>query len=424
MNGSEPRAIAAARSIGVGLVGSSERLPDGSITWRRGFDMWGGPVDDAGMFNGRCGEAVFLAALSAVTGDDQFLAPARDALRGVTKAMATGAALARLAGSVGLGLQGVGSMIYALTLAAHFLKDESILLEAMASMDHFDPQLILDDQRLDVSTGCAGMLLSLMPLVDLGSKPATALADCCVDVLIGRRAMDPHSGLRVWKTVADMPQTGYAHGSTGIAHALAEYARRVEHRQAREAVNEARRFEGDHYRPDYGDWTDIKGEPRTKLRSSWCHGAGGIGFERLAELRFSESTSDVVSCRNDLQSALMRVRQPNLPGGLSLCCGMAGRAELLLQASVVLRSREFYADAAVIGRQLLKAVTGCNFKPVIEQRVPHGEGLWQGLAGVGYTLLRLAEPSSLPCVLAFEPPAMYMRRASTIDAVASTGLQR
>jgi lantibiotic modifying enzyme len=88
----------------------------------------------------------------------------------------------------------------------------------------------------------------------------------------------------------------------------------------------------------------------------------------------------------------------------SLCHGALGNVDLLLTAAQVLdrpQDHEALEEAISVIAASIEAngwVTG----------VPLGvetPGLMTGLAGMGYQLLRLAEPGQMPSVLLLEPPS-------------------
>ena len=108
--------------------------------------------------------------------------------------------------------------------------------------------------------------------------------------------------------------------------------------------------------------------------------------------------------RQDLRAALDTTSACSASPIDSLCCGNMGRSEILLQA-----------HAALGDECLLAAAEATAFRAVLRSRGQDGRYSWTGpgderffpsfftgAAGIGYSLLRLARPSLLPCVLALE----------------------
>ena len=131
-------------------------------------------------------------------------------------------------------------------------------------------------------------------------------------------------------------------------------------------------------------------------RRSWCRGSAGIGLSRLGSL---DDTDPEV--RSDIEAALESLPRVATSDPDSLCCGRMGQADFLLSAGLCLGQRSLCRAAATIARQTLtralregRFATGTDegFRP----------GLFQGLSGIGYELLRLHAPDTVPSVLLWE----------------------
>ena len=103
-----------ARALGEQLLRDAREAGDGGLTWGRGYGADFGPVEDAGIFSGRIGEALFFAALHVATREPEWASASLRAARGVRAKVAEEGGPARLVEEIGLGLTGVGSVIYAL----------------------------------------------------------------------------------------------------------------------------------------------------------------------------------------------------------------------------------------------------------------------------------------------------------------------
>ena len=132
---------------------------------------------------------------------------------------------------------------------------------------------------------------------------------------------------------------------------------------------------------------------------AWCHGAPGVGLGRLASL----SHCDDPIIRLEIDTALDATLKRGFGLNHSLCHGDLGNADLLVEAAVKLDS-EFW-------RERVRSLAGVILESINSNGwlcgVPRGvetPGLMTGLAGIGYGLLRLAEPESVPSVLVLAPP--------------------
>src|SRR5205823_8184069 len=91
--------------------------------------------------------------------------------------------------------------------------------------------------------------------------------------------------------------------------------------------------------------------------------------------------------------------------GDHLCCGNIGRSDVLFTAGRRLgRQPTLDAAIALANRIEDQAVSRGYFQFVSSgsEYVVFDPGFFMGLSGIGYQLLRLAAPSHLPSVLAFE----------------------
>jgi lantibiotic modifying enzyme len=135
----------------------------------------------------------------------------------------------------------------------------------------------------------------------------------------------------------------------------------------------------------------------------WCHGAPGIGLARLCSLRHLDDEA----IRAEIDTALQTTLAKGFGGNHSLCHGDLGNLELLLQASQVLAEPQWHAQVDRIAAIILESISRdgwlCGTPLGVES-----PGLMTGLAGIGYGLLRLAEPTRVPCVLVLAPPVAKM----------------
>jgi lantibiotic modifying enzyme len=112
---------------------------------------------------------------------------------------------------------------------------------------------------------------------------------------------------------------------------------------------------------------------------------------------------DTPTVRADLAAALDSTRQHGFGGNHSLCHGDLGNLELFLTAAQVLDDSELRAESARLAAGVVSS---------IEQHgwlcgTPQGAetlGLMTGLAGIGYMLLRIANPETVPAVLTLATP--------------------
>src|ERR1035441_9697849 len=147
----------------------------------------------------------------------------------------------------------------------------------------------------------------------------------------------------------------------------------------------------------------------------WCHGAGGIGLARIGTLRQwpidpeEHAAGPTVNdwrdeLRTDIRRAVNCVEQAWPYPFDTLCCGNLGNIELLNEAARCFAGQERPNLRDEASRRMMAIITAADARgdylwDVGDRRF--NLGLFKGLAGVGYTLLRQLD-RHLPNVLIWE----------------------
>lgn len=377
---------------------------------------WGLFPSGSDLYSGTSGIALFLGYLGAITGEASCTLLAR-------RALATARAQTRewlreqpdTSGSppaVGA-FDGLASVVYPLTCLGVLWAEQDLLDEAAELVGRLPPA-ISRDLSLDVIYGSAGCILSLLSLHAV--RPSSRTLDValhCGERLLAT-AQPAHRGI-AWTTLADEPPLGgFSHGTAGIALSLLRLAERSGEDRFRRAALGALGYDRSLFVPELNNWADLRvfgspasraapaqpvPEPPRKSMVAWCHGAPGIGLARLAAL---DQLADAAT-RDDIDIALSTTERHGFAMNHSLCHGALGNLELLLTAARVLDRPE---DHQVLERATASVVASTETNGFVTG-VPHGvetPGLMAGLAGMGYELLRLAEPEKVPSVLLLARP--------------------
>ncbi|MGE0217444.1 type 2 lanthipeptide synthetase LanM family protein [Mycolicibacterium sp.] len=380
------RAGSSAAWIGLDWLGDSEVSQLAAL----GRDLYGGAA----------GIAVFLATHAARRGADASAEVARAALAGL-RAELHGRNAARLARSIGIGAgTGLGSVLYALAVVADSLDDGEILADAHTAVEQFTDDLIGADVALDAMGGAAGAILALLRLHRQTSSPqALDRAIACGSHLLAqpRRCVD---GVRSWKGLGpgSHPLNGISHGAAGFALALAALGSASGDREFTAAAAECVAFENATYDAEQHNWPDLRFVPAPHWPVQWCHGAPGIGLARVAILDTGGPGLDGDGLRADVRNAVVATENAWPARTDILCCGTLGGVELLRTAARILGDE---APARLASRRLAAVLDGAaatgDFRWTGGDR-RFNLGLFRGLAGVGYTVLRQVD-ATLPNVL-------------------------
>jgi type 2 lantibiotic biosynthesis protein LanM len=268
--------------------------------------------------------------------------------------------------------------------------------------------LIEQDEQLDMISGAAGCIASLLCLYTHRPSPTTlAAATLCGDRLVARAQPMAHGLGWRWRSenFEEIPLAGFSHGAAGIASALLELADVTGEQRFTKTALAGLAYERSLFLPDEGTWLDLRRATESAADNyqlcAWCHGAPGVGLARLRSLRHLDNDA----IRTEIDIALNTTLAKGFGQNHSLCHGDLGNLDLLLQASRTLDAPHWKAHVSRLSATILESMAKhgwlCGVPGGLET-----PGLMTGLAGIGYGVLRLAEPAHIPSVLALEPPTL------------------
>uniref|UniRef100_B8HR22 Lanthionine synthetase C family protein n=1 Tax=Cyanothece sp. (strain PCC 7425 / ATCC 29141) TaxID=395961 RepID=B8HR22_CYAP4 len=363
------------------------------------------PLGDS-LYHGRCGIALFLAALDLVSETQQY----RDLVMGCLKpgrsllCHSPAALTYRYLDYMGLGgSTGLGSILYAWVRLSQFLQQPDLVEDALRASNLITPELIQADTSLDLVAGVAGTILGLLALYHATDDPTVlARAIACGQHLCQTQIKEGTTA-GGWVTLAQKrPLTGLSHGAAGIAYALLQLYHATDNPTYLQAAQQGIAYEQRVFNPQVGNWPDFRSgtEENPQFMVSWCHGAAGIGLARLGGL----DILDTPEIRQDIENALETTQKSAQFRIDHLCCGTMGRIETMLVAAQKLArpelmDSEFGKVTWVVNRakaegtyQLFSNIPNAVFNPVFAL----------GTAGIGYQLLRLAYSDQLPSLLIWQ----------------------
>jgi type 2 lantibiotic biosynthesis protein LanM len=387
------------------LLQLASRGEDGSLAWlglgyvpeaqRKQLRPIGGSL-----YDGDSGIALFFGSLAKVTGDRRWAEAALDALANTRKRidyLATpGPGFESRHIDIG-GATGIASIAYALAKVGDLISDRELLDDAARSIELLEPKLVAADRYFDVISGSAGALLGALTVhqVRPGTGKALEIADRCGRHLLANR-VPTGGGHLAWATLDSRCLTGFSHGASGIAYALARLWELTGDPGYRDAVAMAFAYEDALFNVHVSNWPDLRTDEPSYC-STWCHGAAGIF---LARALASDCVETPESIARSVAAALER--QPPLAVD-HLCCGTMGLADILLRTGRSLRRPGYEDRAKELASVVLATAEDEDVYRLHTGRVTlPNPGLFQGLAGVGLSFLRMASTTDVPFVLAWE----------------------
>ena len=365
------------------------------------------PLDDS-LFTGRIGVCLFLGALAKVTGKSEYKDVALSAISSLIDYVDQENPQKRFV-EPGLGINGIGGIIYSLVKISHFLEAPELLKHAQALVKLITPEVIAKDHQLDIIFGVAGAIPGLVSLYqETKDRSVLDTAIICGNHLLSRRtSIYP----RAWITLAELrnkPPTGLSHGASGIALSLLRLYNATSNMTYLEAAKEGIEYESSVFDKSLKKWPDLRLSERANkldVMYAWCNGTPGIGLARLSSLPIIDTPETYA----DIEIALDMTQKYELFNGSSsdvdyLCCGGLGRTELFVLASQKLDNQDWLISARK-NAALVVARAKTNKEYGLLPHLPDSilsPSFFKGCAGLGYQFLRLANPTLLPSVLIFE----------------------
>jgi lantibiotic modifying enzyme len=328
----------------------------------------------ASLADGYLGVALFLAQLAELTGIDRYADVGRRAVSPLPELLHALGGRPELVRAVGCGgLSGLGGISYGLARMSVLLRDPDLARWAGAAAEMAaTADLAASPGWTAGSAGCLAAMLSVR--ADTGSRPAGDLALVCADYLSelagrtdGRCVPD-----------GDPVPAGFAAGPAGVGWALSRFATASAEPRYLVAARGAA-------------WRATEGRAAAGGPAGWCSGAAGLLLARIAPL--AEDSG--------LDAAVRALAERPVPRDLSACHGELGLAEALtvLAASgskAAYRARRH--RAGLILDLISRHGPYCGTPGGIAT-----PGLLNGLAGIGYGLLRLGFAERVPSALLLEP---------------------
>lgn len=359
------------------------------------------------LYDGIPGITLFLAYLGAITQEKRYTFLAEAALKTLKNQIERSKSSFKSIGS----FSGWGGLIYTLMHLSQ-LWNQSDLLKKAEELVKLLPLLVEQDRALDISGGTAGCLISLLNLYRYAPSETTlAVALQCGDRLLAK-AQSMAKGI-AWKTPIPVtqPLTGFAHGAAGIAWALLELSALTGEERFQKAAVEAIAYERSLFIPEMGNWPDLRNFTNKVLSerdrnqhycmTAWCYGAPGIGLARLGSLPYLDNAE----VRAEINTALKTTLNNGFGNNHSLCHGDLGNLELLCCASQILDEPHWKTEVDRLAAIILESIYQYGWLCGVPLKV-ETPGLMSGIAGIGYGLLRLAEPELVPSVLLLKPPTL------------------
>jgi lantibiotic modifying enzyme len=168
-------------------------------------------------------------------------------------------------------------------------------------------------------------------------------------------------------------------------------------------MKSAFRYENAVYDVHAGNWPDFRldgggdGPEQMRYGCSWCHGAPGVALSRMRAARLLGRSVDETEISNAVRATQATVDATTF----SLCHGFFGNLEVMIEAS-----RAAPAPSSGLEVWMRRLLNELQYRtsddigwPCYEGEVGDSPGFMNGVAGIGYSLLRIAGDAGLSSML-------------------------
>jgi type 2 lantibiotic biosynthesis protein LanM len=355
------------------------------------------------LYNGSLGEGVFFGALATITGDPAWRENALQVVEPLFSMLENEETRAPLE-SENLGAcSGIASIVHGLGLLGDLIADDALTDLALRFSRYLTKERIAVDTKLDIVDGVAGAALVCSALGErTQDRRLRQLVAACGERLV--EVGVPMDKGTAWPTCGGRFLAGFAHGAAGIALALARAYDASGKRDFLVAARNAYAYERSVFSPALGNWPIVGSSgdgPRDVVMTAWCHGAPGIVLGRA----LARETLEDDQVLEEIEIGMKATSNASSQFSDHLCCGTLGRSDVMLTVGHRLERKDAITAAEKMARVVVhRALRMRHFRlrssgfhyPI------HSSGFFRGLSGIGYLLLRLAEPIKLPSVLAFD----------------------
>lgn len=371
--------------LGIGVVTDTQR---GAI--------WQVTPGSSTLYDGLPGIILFLSYLGKITGESRYLDLANLALLALDGQIDR-SKFYRVTQHIG-GFSGLGSLVYLFSHLSVLHGEDAFLERARQFVEEIEP-LIEQDKRFDMINGAAGCISSLLAFYQVAPSPRTLeVVTRCGEHLLAN-AHSIAGGLGWYPFQDKVAPAGFAHGVAGIALSLFQLAQASRQERFFEAAQAALTYERSLFSEEQGNWRRFLEPGKYDFPVTWCYGASGIGLARLACLPYLDNEQ----IRQEIHIALTTTLQKGFGHNHSLCHGDLGNLEVLLAATQTSGNSAYQEEITRLATLILGSTQDQGWVTGVPLGV-ETPGLMNGLAGMGYQLLRLAEPERVPSVLQLAPP--------------------
>ncbi|MFC9541433.1 type 2 lanthipeptide synthetase LanM family protein [Lysinibacillus sp. NPDC056959] len=248
---------------------------------------------------------------------------------------------------------------------------------------------VKNDAELDFLSGSAGIISLASTLYEETKEEIyKEIIKVYVQHLLSNS--DIKDGKRVWiNRHVNTRLGGLSHGTSGIGLALYAAGKALNDQSLIEFSHEALEYEKELFVQGKG-WKDLRSKD-LQYKHAWTHGTTGIGIVHV--LNDNKKYTDVI------QNAFTVLEAQAKKQNNSLKDGNLGDSELYLLAGQKLEDDQLKDKALSLVNESLNNIFEKSSYGVENVFDFEAKGLFNGVAGIGYQLLRMNNPDEVPSIL-------------------------
>ncbi|TCP70220.1 type 2 lanthipeptide synthetase LanM family protein [Baia soyae] len=351
------------------------------------------PVE-SGLYEGG-GSILFLAQLGAETGDNKYLQLAKAALEGIEEFKIE--RKKHILSSLSL-FDGWGSRVYLYYTMYSITGDQKYYEKYLDSIDEIGRVDFERESNLDIIGGLSGVLITSLNIYRNDSNDKLrVICEELADQLLSKVNESSETLL-----------AGLSHGISGISWGLISFGSQFNKSNYIEKGLNLITLENQFIDEERLNWKDLReGVVSNSDPVYWCHGAPGIALARMNMMKLLDQENEMLS--RDLQLAIQKTVKDGFSDQMdhSLCHGIFGNIDILLEISNYLKDRKLKDIAYSQADRALKSIKEEGFKSGIKGGFDISTFML-GLSGIGFSLLRLHNPQ-LPSLLSLSIPSLRVR---------------
>lgn len=298
-------------------------------------------------------------------------------------------------------MAGISGLIYLMERYPDTYYNQQLYSNIVATLG----ELIPTTSQYDFMSGLSGLIPLIYECQLINQKDRNNLLRAS-----GKRLLElghQEKDIAYWTYIdgaKNMPQKdlilgGFAHGSSSIAVALLYLYRATKDAQYLSWFNKTLEHDRSFFSPEIKGWRDGR-DIDAGDGGSWCHGAAGIALSRLLLISHNHN-DEFLATELDIAKGLIQNR---LGGNLSICHGTIGNLEIL-NALLCLSDKSRHQLHPFVQEWLSSIVDYINNGTELicgDDNKDSQLGMFMGMAGIGYQLLRFLDWEKLPSIMALE----------------------